>query len=390
MNTLIAIRMMYYKKHPIESIWSYFCPGLLVFFFALWMAGEDLLSYFPYQKIYPIQIDKTKSYLFDIGLISEDNQIIESFKQFSKSYKNLNLSYFNGENEINDFNQFSGIIEIKNLNNTYQINIKRHKINFFDNIIRTYLKLPSSNIIMNYLTNITNGFLLNYTNNIHSKDFNIYPINLYDEGTLGFVAGYLFGGYFMIMYGIIFFSFSLRMIDEREKKLDSLLNRYGIKKYQYFFSWFLTYITLTSFSTLCSLFCLFFAASKHINISFIIVLISHILYSIGIFSMCFFIQSIIKTIKTGQILFRVLFIAITIIGNVILFTHNIPKSLKILMCIFPHLSQFVAILTIGCDEELGTTEFGQIESIISNFRYCLLYFWRIFYYGISRIWSWSF
>ncbi len=58
MNTLLTIRMMYYKKHPIESIWSYFCPGLLVFFLAFWMIGENLLSYFPYQQIYSNQIEK--------------------------------------------------------------------------------------------------------------------------------------------------------------------------------------------------------------------------------------------------------------------------------------------------------------------------------------------
>ena len=93
-----------------------------------------------YKQNYSNQIDKTKSYLFNIGLISEDNQIIESFKQFSKSHNNLNFSFFNREKDINDYNQFSEIIEIKNLNNRFQINIKRHKINIFENIIRTYLK----------------------------------------------------------------------------------------------------------------------------------------------------------------------------------------------------------------------------------------------------------
>ena len=54
-----------------------------------------------YKQNYSNQIDKTKSYLFNIGLIAEDNQIIESFKQFSKSYNNLNLSFFNREKNMN-------------------------------------------------------------------------------------------------------------------------------------------------------------------------------------------------------------------------------------------------------------------------------------------------
>ena len=322
-------------------------------------------SNFYYEPSYSYQIDKTKSYLFDIGLISEDNQIIESFKQFSKSYKNLNLSHFNEESEINDFNQFTGIIEIKNINNTYQVNIKRHKINFFNNIIRRYLKLPSSNTIVNYLTNITNGFLLNYTNNTNSKDFNFYPIILSEsEYTLNFIPAYFLGGFFIVIYGMFFFSFSLRMIDEREKKLDSLLNRYGIQKYQYFFSWFLTYIYLTLFSTFSCILCLFVTSFKYINFMFIFVVFSHILYSIGIFSMAFFIQSIIKSIKTGQLLFRILFIAITIIGNFIIFTPTLPKSLKVLMCIFPHLSEYIALIIIGCENKFGRTQFGKLECII--------------------------
>ena len=121
-----------------------------------------LLKMDVYKQNYSNQIDKTKSYLFNIGLIAEDNQIIESFKQFSKSYNNLNLSFFNRENDINDYNQFSGIIEIKNINNTFQINIKRHKVNILDNIIKRYLKLPSSGNNENYLKNIINEFLLNY------------------------------------------------------------------------------------------------------------------------------------------------------------------------------------------------------------------------------------
>ena len=52
-----------------------------------------------YEQKYSNQIDKTKSYLFNIGLISEDNQIIESFKKFTKSYNNLNLSFFDKEKE---------------------------------------------------------------------------------------------------------------------------------------------------------------------------------------------------------------------------------------------------------------------------------------------------
>ena len=369
MKTLIKIRATYLKKHPCESFCSYLFVGLIMLISGIIAIVNQINKYIIFgvaviEQKNSNQIYETKSYLFNIGLISEDDQIIESFKQLSKSYPNLNLSYFNEDIEINKFNQFSGIIEIKNLNNTYQINIKRRKSTFFVNIINEYLKYPSSEIIENFLTNITNRFLLDYLNNTNSKSFNINPIILKGSDYIDESIIYIYGSIYIFMYGIFFFSFALRMIDEREKKLDSLLNRYGIKKYQYFFSWFLTYLAITAFSTISSLFCLFTIILDDFTVRFFLIVFSHILYSIGIFVMSFFIQSIIKTIKTGQILFRVLFIGITIIGLILIFKNNIPKILKIFMCIFPHLSQFVALIALGTDEEVGHVKFGIIESIV--------------------------
>ena len=65
--------------------------------------------------------------LINIGLISREQNIITSFKQFSKFNKELNISYFNDEKEINDDRNFYGIVEIKNINNTYEFIIKQHK-----------------------------------------------------------------------------------------------------------------------------------------------------------------------------------------------------------------------------------------------------------------------
>ena len=98
---------MYLKKHPYELFLSYLYIGVLMFFvniinlIQLLKQCIRLLKMDIHKQNYSNQIDKTKSYLFNIGLISEDNQIIESFKQFSKSYNNLNLSFFNREKNMN-------------------------------------------------------------------------------------------------------------------------------------------------------------------------------------------------------------------------------------------------------------------------------------------------
>ena len=88
MKTLIKIRAMYLKKHPCELCLSYLCVGVLMFIVGLIIVYEEIKSDLRRQKMeiyeqkYSNQIDKTKSYLFNIGLISEDNQIINHSNNF--------------------------------------------------------------------------------------------------------------------------------------------------------------------------------------------------------------------------------------------------------------------------------------------------------------------
>jgi hypothetical protein len=93
------------------------------------------------------------------------------------------------------------------------------------------------------------------------------------------------------------------MIYEREKKLDILLKRHGMKKKDYLISWFITYILLTSFTTISTIICSFIVLLRYFDI--IIFAISRILFSIGIFSMSFFFHTMRSNLKTGQTLFRI-------------------------------------------------------------------------------------
>ena len=88
MKTLIKIRAMYLKKHPCELFWSYSSVGVLMLIVGIIimigkMFGDiRVLKMNIYKQKYSNQIDKTKSYLFNIGLISEDNQIINHSNNF--------------------------------------------------------------------------------------------------------------------------------------------------------------------------------------------------------------------------------------------------------------------------------------------------------------------
>ena len=102
MKTLIKIRATQLKKHPCETFLSYISIGLIMLIFGLIFLYQDVKKKFfggmgLLEQKYSTQINKAKPYIFNLALISEDNQIIESFKQFSKPYQNLNFSYFKKE-----------------------------------------------------------------------------------------------------------------------------------------------------------------------------------------------------------------------------------------------------------------------------------------------------
>ena len=88
MKTLVKIRVMYLKKHPCEFFWSYLSVGVLMLIAGIIVMIGKMFNYIRilkmdiYKQNYSNQIDKTKSYLFNIGLISEDNQIINHSNNF--------------------------------------------------------------------------------------------------------------------------------------------------------------------------------------------------------------------------------------------------------------------------------------------------------------------
>ena len=97
-------------------------------------------------------------------------------------------------------------------------------------------------------------FLFNYYN-INKKNYTVYsyPMKTTYYRHFDISASYINPIMISMIYGIIFLNFSLRMIDEKEKKLDILLNRYGIKKYQYYLTWFIYYVILTIFINFCTI-----------------------------------------------------------------------------------------------------------------------------------------
>ena len=255
-----------------------------------------------------------------IGIISEDENIFNGFKKIiEKEYSQfIKLEYFKKETDILKYDDYFTIIEIRKIKEkAYQFKIKNDNIIIYKSISdeESQLIIPSNpfygeNIILDVNAFYIHKFLFYYYN-INKKNYTVYsyPIKSYNCDFDIITILYIYPIMISMIYGIIFLSFSLRMIDEKEKKLDILLNRYGIKTNQYYFSWLLTYIILTSFTTISII--IFFPLTFIKLYPFLIFfIISQILFSLGIFSMAFFTQTVVSTFKSGHTLFKLLFFGI--------------------------------------------------------------------------------
>ena len=79
-----------------------------------------------------------------------------------------------------------------------------------------------------------------------SLGFNAYPpqyryTDRYGYGIISFLSFML-----SLQFSLIAYNFNMRMIDEKENKLNILLERQGISKFQYFLSWLITFYSLFS------------------------------------------------------------------------------------------------------------------------------------------------
>ena len=251
--------------------------------------GPDLLEKYPSN-----QILKSNS----IGIISEEENI---FKEFNKENKKENLSleltYFKKESDIRQYDKYQSIIEcIKIKEKIYQFKIKNDYISLSKSISdeESQLIMPyyqyNSYEILDGIAFYIHKFLFNFYN-INKKNYTVYsyPMKTNDNRRY-FISDFHINTIpiiISIIYGIIFLNFSLRMIDEKEKKLDILLNRYGIKIHQYYISWLLTYIILIIFTTFSIIIFFSYLTFGKIYSYIIIFIISQILFSLGIFSMAF-------------------------------------------------------------------------------------------------------
>ncbi len=173
--------------------------------------------------------------------------------------------------------------------------------------------------------------------------FNKYPdsyrVSEGGESTMESLISFLV----TLEFALISYNINMRMIDEKEHKLNKLLERQGISKSQYNLSWFFTHFAVSSISIIGFILLLIGTTYGHYYLTIINVL----LYSLSLFTVCLFFTVCISTTKTGATAIKFYHFGSLFLGFVIVSNGTI-KITKVVFCFIPHINFFVNYYVTYC------------------------------------------
>ena len=137
-------------------------------------------------------------------------------------------------------------------------------------------------------------------------------------------------------FSTITYFFNMRMIDEKDKKLTILLERQGVSKKSYFFSWILSYLILAIIPLITFLLFYIFYIPFHISLF----IINLLLFICSLFSLAYFFYVCISTSKTASIIIKFVNFTSAVLGAPIAFPQC-PKITKVILAFIPQVNIYL-------------------------------------------------
>ena len=430
MQSLINIRVKYLLRHPCLLFWSYIFLPLIFFLFSIYLSktdepekppkhfknepeqsGED----FFFNKI--INGSKTertyeslKKFLPNTVVIINDDTYCDKIKNFfvNETNINVNCSYYTKKFS----NDTSHIINIEKKEDKFQISLIERQRE--DSTILMFERgdLDQDKITdLFYINNVTHNkttfeekkfkrfwelesllakLLIKLNNKEIKSDlkmkigFNSYPEHYRYSDTNTFSFYTLLSFIISLQFSIIGYNFNMRMIDEKENRLNILLERQGISKFKYHISWLITFYVLFLFSIIS--FSMFIFTS--ISYRHILTIINMILFTLSIFSSCVFFTTCIQTTKTGTTAVKFFNFGSILLGFVIVLPKT-AKFTKLFFGLIPQINVYLSICAIYKLENFESMSWDKLwlkANRISFMESVLIYIFDIiFYLGLSVI-----
>ena len=186
-----------------------------------------------------------------------------------------------------------------------------------------------------------------------------------------------------LQFSMTTYFFNMRLIDEKEKKLTILLERQGISKKDYFFSWLLSFILLAIIPLIS--FILYFIT--YIYIHPILFLINLLLFIISLFPYAYFLYVCISTSKTGSIVIKFLNFTSAVLGSPISFPQC-SKITKVILAFIPQVNIYLcsnAIDKLDAFSKLSWEKLWLKANKFSFMESIIMYLVEILFYSLLSI-----
>ena len=178
------------------------------------------------------------------------------------------------------------------------------------------------------------------SNFIMKLGYNPYPNNYRFTDNNGSMFRSFLSFIITLQFSLIAYNFNLRMIDEKENKLNILLERQGISKLEYNASWLITFYSLFLLTIIAFTLYIFSIIIFH----HLLFIIDMILFSFCIFCVCIFFTTWMKTTKGGTTAVKFYNFGSILLGFVIV----LPDTNKLTKIIFSFIPQINFYSSINC------------------------------------------
>ena len=235
-------------------------------------------------------------------------------------------------------------------------------------------------LISKFLIEKEKGISFNEEKNIEFKyGFNSFP-EANKDPTNYEILGAVFCYIITFQYTLIFLSFSIQMIEEKELKLKKLLERQGIGEIKYILSWFLNYLLVGLLSDVVLIIGTIVALDSLQGLF----ILNLILYVLAQFPLIYLIVSIISTKKSGIILVNIIGFASLVVGFIIPMGET-NRALQMVFNIFPNINEFSMLTILFKYEQIGVFSSDLLKLKVKRISYVdnlIMFFVEICFYSL--------
>ena len=326
-----------------------------------------------------------KFFLSNTSLVVNDNDLGNKLVQYIKEEMNLTLKLYSKENQLNNHSQNVVILDYDSDKDSYKFTYKEKEVVNFNTsqnfpFYTSLLSSQTSSDVFKYeydnkyfMTDLHNKRFIKYQaffakfliKKVKGKDINKdihfdFGLNSYPESvknprnydTTEVILSYII----TMQFTLVFLSFGVQMLEEKEQKLEKLLERQGINHIKYLLSWFINYIIVSLLSNIASL----IGGFQILQSFWGIYVLDLILFNLGLFSLLLFFVTISKNKKVGLILINLFGFGSLVFGYIL--TQGSPhKAIQILFNFLPNANLFCSIKLITKLQFLGRYSLDNIR-----------------------------